>query len=127
MAIRTELSLRLPNSPGALTRVCDALSEARVNILALHLESSGRLRLVVDNPLQARGILGERRHQLEEREILYTLLPNTPGALAAATRLLAEGDVNLEYAYVAAVEGAAMAAAVFGVANAARASAAAGL
>jgi hypothetical protein len=127
MAIRTEISLRLPNTPGALGRVCGTLSDARVNVLALHLESSGRLRIVVDNPLSAAVLLREQQHQVEERDILYALVPNTPGALAGAARLLAEGGVNVEYAYAGAVEGSPMAAAVFGVGDAPRAAAAAGL
>jgi hypothetical protein len=126
MAIRTELSLRLPNSPGALQRICDVLSEARVGIIALHLESSGRLRLVVDNALHGMGALRDRQHQVEERDVLYVLLPNTPGALAGSTRLLAEAGINVEYAYGSAVEGTPMAAAVFGVADARRAAAAVG-
>ena len=38
MAIRTELNLRLPNSPGALAAVCRALADERVNIVALAVE-----------------------------------------------------------------------------------------
>ena len=127
MAIRTELSLRLPNSPGALGRVCGLLSAERVSILALHLESSGRLRLVVDNPLHAAGVLRERQHEVEAREVLYVLLSNTPGALAGSARLLVEAGINVEYAYGSAVEGTAQAAAIFGVADARRAATAAGL
>ena len=52
--LRTELSLRLPNSPGALAGVCRLLSNERVNIVALMLESSGQLRMVVDNTSTAR-------------------------------------------------------------------------
>ena len=33
MAIRTELSLRIPNSPGALADVCRLLSQERVNVM----------------------------------------------------------------------------------------------
>jgi len=127
MAIRTELSLRLPNSPGALSRICDLLSEAHVNVLGLHLESSGRLRLVVDNPLHASGVLRERQHQVDEREVLYTVLPNTPGALARVSHLLGEAGVNLEYAYTVSAEDAPLAAVVLGVADAQRAATAAGL
>ena len=126
MAIRTELSLRLPNSPGALAKVCLALQDARVNILALHLESSGRLRVLVDNPLHASATLRERQHQVDERDVLYALMPNTPGALAGTARLLSEAGVNVEYAYAGAVEGTPMAAAVFGVGDAQRAAASAG-
>jgi hypothetical protein len=127
MAIRTELSLRLANSPGALARLCDHLSSAQINLLALHLEGSGRLRLLVDNPLHAAATLREQDHQIEERDVIYVTLPNGPGGATAVTRLLASAGVNVDYAYGATVEGASMAAVVIGVADALRAAAVAGL
>jgi hypothetical protein len=127
MPIRTELSVRVPNSPGALARICDVLSGARVNVLAFHLEGSGRLRMLVDNPLHAAAALRDLQHQVEERDVLYTTLPNTPGALAGVARLLSDGGVNLDYAYAGALEGSPMAVAVFGVPDAQRASAVSGL
>lgn len=127
MAIRTELSLRLPNSPGALAHLCELLIGSRVNLLALHLESSGRLRFVADNPLHAAGTLREAHHQVEEREVLFAHVPNGPGALARLARRLAESGVNVEYAYASAVEEAPMTAIVFGVTDAQRAATAVGL
>jgi hypothetical protein len=127
MAIRTELSLRLPNSPGALAKVCNALASARVNLVALHLEGSGRLRLIVDNPLSGAGALHDHEYQVEQHDVLYAVVPNTPGALAGIARLIAEGGVNIDYAYASALEGGAMSAVVFGVADAQRAATAAGL
>jgi len=127
MAIRTELSLRLPNSPGALAKVCTALVSARVNLVALHLEGSGRLRMIVDNPLSGAGALREHDYQVEERDVLYAVVPNTPGALAGTARLIADGGVNIDYAYATALEGGGMSAIVFGVADAQRAATAAGL
>lgn len=127
MAIRTELSLRLANSPGMLARLCDQLSSAHVNLLGLQLEGGGRVRLVVDNPLHAAASLREQQHQVEERDVLYVTLPNGPGGAAAATRLLAGAGVNVEYAYGAVVEGASMAAVVIGVDDAQRAAAVSGL
>jgi hypothetical protein len=127
MAIRTELSLRLQNSPGALAGVCQLLSEERVNILALGLESSGLLRIVTDNPVHAAGMLRERHHRLDERDVIYTVMPNQPGALAGVARLLAEAGVNIDYAYASVVEGDRMVGIVVGVADAVRAAASAGL
>jgi hypothetical protein len=127
MAIRTELSLRLPNTPGALSQVCDALVGARVNLVGLHLEGSGRLRIIVDNPLSGAGALREREYQVDEREVLYAVVPNAPGALAGMARLVADGGVNIDYAYATALEGGAMSAIVLGVADAQRAATAAGL
>jgi hypothetical protein len=127
MAIRTELSFRLQNSPGAFARVNQLLDQEHLNILALTLEAGGVLRLIVDNPLHAAGILREHQYRVEEHEVLYVSLPNDPGALAAVARMLASASINVEYAYASAVEGHGMAAAVVGVADAPRASAAAGL
>ncbi|MBI4477626.1 MAG: ACT domain-containing protein, partial [Acidobacteria bacterium] len=39
--IRTELVLRLPNSPGMIARVCQTLADERVNILAVQVEAGG--------------------------------------------------------------------------------------
>ena len=127
MAIRTELSLRLQNSPGALDRACQCLTDERVNILALTVESAGVLRMVVDNPLHAAGLLEEREYDVEQREVLFVQLPNDPGALERAARMLANADVNVEYAYGSVLEDQVMTAIVVGVEDAQRASMAAGI
>ena len=79
MAIRTELSLRLQNTPGSLDRVCQYLLDERVNIVALSLEAGGTLRLVVDNPLRAAGTLEDKQYAVDQREVLLIQLPNDPG------------------------------------------------
>ncbi len=126
MAIRTELTVRVQNVPGALGRLCQVMAEERVNILALSLEPTGTLHLLVDNPVHAAGLLRDRHYQLSERDVLYTTVPNGPGALARIAAMLAAEGVNLEYVYVTTVDGQPMAAVVAGVPDAARASAAAG-
>ncbi len=127
MAIRTELSLRIANSPGTLGAVCDALGEVRVNLVALHLESGGRLRLLTDNPLLAASSLRAKEHEVEERDVLLVTTSNAPGALAGLVRSLTAAGVNVEYAYAAGVEGTPMATAVIGVADAQRAATAIGV
>ena len=125
--IRTELNLRLPNSPGALEGVCRLLSDERVNILALSLEAGGQLRLVVDNHVHGGAVLREHHHQVTERSVIFVPLANAIGALAPVLRLAADGGVNLEYAYGGAGEIAGQPAVVLGVEDAIRAAAAAGL
>jgi hypothetical protein len=127
MAIRTELSLRLPNSPGALAGVCQLLSDERVNIVAMALDPAGQLRMVVDNHVHGGAVLRERHHQVAERDVILMMVPNAPGSLAPALRLVADAGVNVEYAYGAANEGAPIAAIVLGVEDALRAAAAAGV
>ena len=125
--IRTELSLRLANSPGALGGVCRLLSDERVNVLAMSLDSSGQLRLVVDNHVHGAAVLREHHHQVTERDVLVTAVPNSPGSLAPALKLVSDANVNVEYAYGGGSEGSASAAIVLGVADAERAAAAAGI
>ena len=125
--IRTELTLRLGNSPGALAGVSRLLSDERVNILAMMLEVGGQLRLVVDNHVHGAAVLRDHHHQVTERNVIVTSVPNTAGALAPALKLAADADVNVEYAYGGRADGAPTATIVIGVADAQRAAAAAGL
>ena len=127
MAIRTELNLRLPNSPASLAGVCRLLSDERVNILAMALDTTGQLRLVVDNHVHGAAVLREHHHQVTERDVIVTTVPNSAGALAPALRLAAEGGVNVEYAYGGGVDAGPSAVIVLGVDDAIRAAAAAGV
>ena len=125
--IRTELALRLPNSPGALAGVCQLLSDERVNIVAIALDTAGQLRMVVDNHVHGAAVLREQHHQVAVRDVIVLSVPNGPGSLAPALRLVTDAGVNVEYAYGGASDGAPMAAVVVGVEDALRAAAAAGV
>jgi hypothetical protein len=125
--IRIELSLRLANSPGALAGVCRLLSDERVNVQAMGMETGGPLRLIVDNHVHAAAVLRDHHHQVSERSVIVTAVPNTPGALAPALRMVSDAGINIEYAYGGGSEGSPTATIVIGVDDAERASAAAGV
>lgn len=125
--IRTELTLRLQNSPGALARVCDLLASDRVNISALMLEPSGVTRFIVDNPVHALGMLRQRNYEVLEHEVLFVQTSNQPGAFDTIARMLASAGVNLEYVYATVPDNQSNAAIIIGVPDAMRAAAAAGL
>ena len=127
MAIRTELTLRLDNTPGALARLCRALRDEKVNVLALSLDASGVLHVVPDNPVHAVGLLRGRDYAVEQREVLYVTVPNGPGALASATGMLSAAGVNVDYAFASALADHDMAAVVVAVDDARRAATAAGM
>jgi hypothetical protein len=127
MAIRTELTLRIQNSPGSLSRVCQVLAGERVNLVALCLDGSGTLRIVVDNHIHAAAALREQHYQVHERDVLYTIMPNQPGSLANAVKLVADAGVNLDYAYVTGIDSEHMVGVVMGVPDTVRASAAVGI
>jgi hypothetical protein len=127
MSIRRELSLRLPNSPGALGAVCRLLATERVNILALALEHDGHLRVVVDNHVHGAAVLREQHHQVTERDVIVLRVPNGAGGASPALRLVADAGINVEYAYGGADEACPTAPLVLGVDDAQRAAAAAGV
>lgn len=127
MAIRTELHLRLPNSPGALAGVCRLLADERVNIMAMGLDGAGHLRLVVDNHVHGGAVLRDHHHQVTERDVLVLQLSHAPGALAIPLQLIADSGVNIDYVYGGAADTGSAASVVVGVTDAMRASAAAGV
>ena len=127
MATRTELCLRLPNSPGALNRVCQVLADAGVNLVALTVEAAGTLRMVTDNPLRAAGALEEADYRADQRDVLFVEVPNGPGALADTARLLAGAGVNVEYVYATASEGQSTVGVVVGTEDAQRAATSTGI
>jgi len=127
MAIRTELNLRLPNSPGALAGVCRLLADEHVNIIAMTLEASGQLRLVLDNHVRGAGVLRGQHHQVTERPVVVAAIANGPGALAPVLAIAADAGVNVDYAYGSVTEGTSRAAVVLGVEDAQRAAAASGI
>jgi hypothetical protein len=127
MAIRTELNLRLPNSPGALAGVCRLLADEHVNIIAMTLEASGQLRLVLDNHVRGAGVLRAQHHQVTERPVVVAAIANGPGALAPVLAIAADAGVNVDYAYGSVTEGTSGAAVVLGVEDAQRAAAASGI
>jgi hypothetical protein len=127
MAIQREITVKLANSPGSLARVAQVLGAERVNMLAMMVEPSGALRLVVDNPLHAAALLREQHYQVEERDVLYTTMPNEPGAVGRALKLLADSGINVDYAYASGIDRLPMVGVVIGVADASKASYATGM
>jgi hypothetical protein len=127
MAIQTEITVKLANSPGALSRVAQLLGGERINMLAMCVEPSGHLRMVVDNPLHAAGTLREQHYNVEERDVLYTAMPNEPGSLGRALKMLAEAGINVDYAYASGIDRLPMVGVVIGVNDAQKASYLAGL
>ncbi len=127
MAILREITVKLANSPGTLSRVAQLLGSERINMLAMSIDPSGYLRMVVDNPLHAAGTLHEQHYNVEERDVLYTAMPNEPGSLGRALKLLADAGINLEYAYASAIDRTPMVGVVLGVADAQKASYASGI
>ena len=105
----TQLAVFLANRPGALARVCEALGNAGVNIQALATSDTVDhtvVRMVVSDPTKALMLLGEAGVLALETDVLTIETASEPGVLAKIAERLAEAQVNIEYAYLAADRGA---------------------
>ncbi len=125
--IKTELTLRLQNSPGTLARVCDLLAAEGLNVSALMLDPGGAMRFIVDNPTRAAGVLRDRKYEVTEHQVLFVQLGNRAGTFAAIARMLAAAGINLDYVYATAPDNQPHAAIVIGVPDAMRAATATGI
>jgi hypothetical protein len=97
-----QFSIFLVNKPGILSRVCHQLADRKINIVAMTMMDStehGVLRLVVENPEQARETLARLDVPRTETSVLLAKMPNRPGALADVVERLAVEHVNVHYAY----------------------------
>ena len=104
MQITTQLALFLENRPGMLARVCDALSEAKINIYAITTSDTvdhSVIRMIVSDTRRALLMFEERGTLVVETEVLMIEGTNKPGSLAQIAHKLAHAKINIEYAYCA--------------------------
>ena len=140
MEKRTQISVILTNAPGELSKLCDVLKAANINILAMSIqnakdsvkelynmrEKTGRrialaesyrgilkdssdyslIRLLVDKPAEAEKALVKAKHLLDKDHVLVFKLTNQPGVLGKVAKILGEANVNIDYIYGSAMEGA---------------------
>jgi hypothetical protein len=83
--------------------------------------------MVGDNPLHAAGTLRDQHYNVEERDVLYTVMPNEPGSLGRALKALADSGINVDYAYASGVDRVPMVGVVIAVDDARKASYLAGV
>ncbi len=100
--IQPQFAVFLDNRPGVLAKTCEALAAAGINILALSILDTVDhviMRLVVDKPKEAEGVLTRLHATVQRRDVVFMDMPNAVGSLARIAGRLAEAGINLEYAY----------------------------
>ncbi len=124
MPSNKEFAIRMDDRPGTLGRVCRALGDRGVNILAFQsLPSEGKslVHIVVDNPATAKTVLDTERLTYTEGEVAQVKLPHRPGELARAASRLGEANININHAYCGLEPGTNTPLLIFGVADVGRA------
>ena len=100
--IMTQLSVHMENRPGALAELTEALVDSGVNVMAISVPDTGEfgtVRVLADDPDEARTVLQEGGYAHAAVDVLAVHLPHRPGALAKTARLLADGHVIVRYVY----------------------------
>ena len=124
MPTAKEFTVFVEDRPGQIGKLCRALADRGINILAFQaFPSDGKTltRLVVDNPTTAKTVLDTERLTYAEAEVAVVKLPHRPGELARAASLLGDANININYAYGGLEAGTNAPLLIFGVAEVSRA------
>ena len=97
-----QLTVCLPNEPGALAKMCRALADAEVNIRAISVvdtTEAGLVRFVPDNAKTAVKTLAATGVPVIQTNVRLIELPNKIGALATMAERLSRRKVNINFLY----------------------------
>jgi len=98
MSLR-EISLTLPNRPGALAGIARALARERINLAAISVDSSsgkGRVRLIVNDPDRTTSLLRSAGYEVEVREMIAVRLEDRAGSFLRVLEMLAKERINIQ-------------------------------
>src|SRR5438132_10508151 len=112
--------VELPNSPGSLAMLSEAVAERGINITGAAGATAGQvgsMAFTTDDDAATRTVLGERGWVYREVAVVTARVEDRPGTLAAAARRLADAGVNIETMFLAGMDGSKVRIA-FGVDNA---------
>lgn len=101
MAIN-QLSVFMENRAGQLAEITETIANSTIDMRAINIsetENFGVLRLIVDKPKLGAEILGQHGYIVKETPVVAMAVPDRPGGLNEAVRLIAEKGINIEYMY----------------------------
>jgi hypothetical protein len=121
MPTSREFTIRMQDRPGTLGKICRALADRGVNILAFQSFSAcageSQVRLVADNPAITKSVLESQGLAITETDVVQVKLPHRPGEIARVASRLGEANVNINYAYCGLEPGTNIPLVFFGVAE----------
>jgi hypothetical protein len=97
-----QLSVFLENKSGRLTQVTEALTAANINMSAFSVADTadyGILRLIVNKPEEAEKVLKEKDFSVHITNVIGLIVPNEPGGLHRALKVLSAEGIDVEYMY----------------------------
>ena len=97
-----QLSIFVENKSGRLAEITEIIGKANVDIRAISVADTsdfGILRLIVDKPKEAVESLRAAGLTVSLTSVIAIGIDDKPGEFAKAMRVLADGDIGVEYMY----------------------------
>lgn len=97
-----QLSIFVENKSGRLAEITEILGTAGVDIRAISVADTsdfGILRLIVDKPKEAVEALRAANLTVSLTSVIAVGIDDKPGEFAKAMRVLADGEIGVEYMY----------------------------
>jgi hypothetical protein len=91
--------VQLPNQPGALASLLEALAARGLDLRSIGASAVGAQAtavLVLNDAAAARIVLQQGNYTFVEAEALVTSAPDQPGGIASMTRRLADAGINIQ-------------------------------
>lgn len=97
-----QLSVFLQNKSGKIAAITKALYDANIDIRALSIADTtdfGILRMLVSDVQAAKEALAKQNCIVSVNEVTVVAVPDEPGSLSKILKLLAQGNIDIEYMY----------------------------
>lgn len=105
----TQVSVFLDNRPGSLSEAMNQLDQNQIEIFALSIADAGEfglVRMITENPEKTTQILEENDFNLakskKNTQVTVTFI-SEENKISKITKILAQKNLNIEYAYSSAV------------------------
>ena len=98
----SQISVFVENRPGRLADITAVLAKSSIDIRALSVADTsdyGILRLIVNDPKSAVEALRSEGMTASATQVLGIIIPDEPGGLARAIKVLSDAQISVEYAY----------------------------
>jgi len=97
-----QISVFIENQPGKLSDFADLLGREGIDLIALSIADTtnfGILRCIVHDHERAEQMINKAGYTARVTDVLAVSVPDEPGGMAKAIRVLTDAGISIEYLY----------------------------
>ena len=97
-----QISVFVENQPGKLSSFAELLGREGIDLIALSIADTtnfGILRCIVKDTEHAEKVINGAGYTARITDVLAVSVPDVPGGMAKAIRILTDADISIEYLY----------------------------